>query len=96
VSSDLNHYLPKAKNAAKDERAIDALLLGNPEELFDRVLVRERISMCGILPATALLVALAELGSAPGRVVARGDSADAGGEESRVVGYASIVWEAEA
>ncbi|MEO6326868.1 MAG: AmmeMemoRadiSam system protein B [Thermoanaerobaculia bacterium] len=93
VSSDLNHYLARSANRAKDDRALEALLEGDAAELFDRVLVRERISMCGILPATALLVALKELGSAPGHIVARGDSADGGGEISRVVGYASVLWE---
>ena len=51
--------------------------------------------MCGILPATVLLAAL---GSFPGNVpslLAHGDSADAGGDEDRVVGYASVVWSRE-
>lgn len=93
VSSDLNHYLPKEKNARKDESALEALTLGDPEELFERVLYREQISMCGILPATALLSALAELGPSHAVVLAHGDSADAGGDADRVVGYASVVWE---
>ena len=51
--------------------------------------------MCGILPATALLAAL---GSFPGNtpaLLAHGDSADAGGDEDRVVGYASVLWSRE-
>jgi MEMO1 family protein len=94
VSSDLNHYLARAANRRKDDRALDALLAGDPAELFTRVLGRERITMCGILPATALLEALRVLGAGPGHVLARGDSADAGGGEDRVVGYASVLWEA--
>lgn len=93
VSSDLNHYLPRAANRVKDDRALDALLLGDPAELFDRVLERERISMCGILPATAMLEALEALGGARGVLLAQGDSADAYGDESRVVGYASVLFE---
>ena len=93
VSSDLNHYLPRAANREKDGRAIDALLSGDPEELFDRVLVRERISMCGVLPATAMLFAMQELGGARGTLLSQGDSADSSGDESRVVGYASLVWD---
>ena len=93
VSSDLNHYLSRSANRKKDDRALEALLLGDPAELFDRVLVRERISMCGILPATALLVALQALGTHTARIVARGDSGDIGGETDRVVGYASVLWE---
>jgi len=93
VSSDLNHYLARAANRKKDDRALEALLAGDPEELFTRVLSKERITMCGILPATALLEALRLLGAGPGRVLARGDSADAGAGEDRVVGYASVLWE---
>lgn len=94
VSSDLSHYLQRKANREKDDRALDALLAGDPGELFDRVLSRERITMCGILPATALLSALAQLGRSRATVLAHGDSADASGDESRVVGYASVLWEA--
>lgn len=94
VSSDLNHYLPREENRAKDDRALDALLAGDPTELFGRVLVRERISMCGVLPATALLEALKGLPPTAPRLLAHGDSGDAFGDTSRVVGYAAVVWEA--
>lgn len=94
VSSDLNHYLPRERNREKDDRALDALLGGDPAELFDRVLSRERISMCGVLPATALLEALRSLPPAQPRLLARGDSGDAFGDTSRVVGYAAVIWEA--
>lgn len=94
VSSDLNHYLPRERNRGKDDRALDALLGGDPAELFDRVLSRERISMCGVLPATALLEALRGLPPVTGRILARGDSGDAFGDTSRVVGYAAVIWEA--
>jgi AmmeMemoRadiSam system protein B len=92
VSSDLSHYLPRALNRAKDDRALDALAGGDPVELFGRVLERERITMCGILPATALLESLRLAGGARAEVLAHGDSSDAFGDESRVVGYASVLW----
>jgi len=93
VSSDLNHYLPRDENRRKDDRALDALLAGDPAGLFERVLLRERISMCGVLPATALLEALRHLPPAAPRLLARGDSGDAFGDTSRVVGYAAVLWE---
>jgi AmmeMemoRadiSam system protein B len=93
VSSDLNHYLPRAQNRAKDDRALAALAGGDPVAFFRRVHETERISMCGVLPATALLRALALLGAGPARVVAQGDSGDAFGDVSRVVGYAAVLWE---
>ena len=92
VSSDLSHYLPRAANRAKDERALDALAGGDPLELFARVHERERITMCGVLPATALLETLRLLGGARAEVLEHGDSSEAFGDESRVVGYASVVW----
>jgi AmmeMemoRadiSam system protein B len=93
VSSDLNHFLPRAQNRVKDDRALAALATGNPRTLFERVHEKERISMCGVLPATALLRALALLGSGPAKVVAQGDSSEAFGDVSRVVGYAAVLWE---
>jgi AmmeMemoRadiSam system protein B len=92
VSSDLNHYLPREANLAKDRRALEALTAGDPVELFRRVNVREHITMCGILPATALLEALRLLGGAKAEVLAHGDSSEAFGDASRVVGYASVLW----
>lgn len=94
ASSDLSHYHPRAEARRLDDRALDALVGGDPVELFERVLRRERISMCGVLPGTALLEALRILGSGRAEVVARGDSGDVNGDVSRVVGYASVLWEA--
>ncbi len=96
VSSDLNHYLPRTQNRMKDDRALAALKGGEPQAFFEAILGRERISMCGVLPATALLRALEILGTAPPRIVAQGDSGDAFGDLSRVVGYAAVLWEAAA
>ncbi len=94
VSSDLSHFLPKEENGRQDRRALEALVEGDPSALHERVAVRERISMCGVFPATALLEALRSLAPARARVLAHADSADAGGEPSRVVGYAAVLWTA--
>ncbi len=96
VSSDLNHYLPRTQNRVKDDRALSALKEGKPQAFFEAILGRERISMCGVLPATALLRALEVLGASPARIVAQGDSGDAFGDLSRVVGYAAVLWESAA
>ncbi len=92
VSSDMSHFLPKKENGERDLRALEALLSGNPEELYGRVVVRERISMCGVLPATVLLEALAHLSPCEGALLRHADSADAGGDPRRVVGYAAVLW----
>jgi MEMO1 family protein len=96
VSSDLNHYLPRNQNRVKDDRALTALRGADPRAFYATVHEKERISMCGVLPATALLRALEILGAAPARIVAQGDSSDAFGDTSRVVGYAAVLWEAAA
>jgi len=93
VSSDLNHFLPRERNRVKDDQALAALCAGDPRAFFTTVHEKERISMCGVLPATALLRALQILGTAPAVIVAQGDSGDAFGDTTRVVGYAAVLWE---
>jgi len=93
VSSDLNHFLPRARNRAKDNQALAALRAGDPRSFFTTIHEKERISMCGVLPATALLRALEILGTTPATIVAQGDSGDVFGDLTRVVGYASVLWE---
>jgi hypothetical protein len=93
VSSDLNHFLPRERNRAKDDQALAALRAGDPRAFFTTIHEKERISMCGVLPATALLRALQILGTAPAAIVAQGDSGDAFGDLTRVVGYAAVLWE---
>jgi len=92
VSSDMSHFLPREENGERDRRALEALLSGDPEELYGRVVVREKISMCGVLPATVLLEALRHLSPVDGTLLRHSDSADAGGDSRRVVGYAAVLW----
>ena len=90
ASSDMNHYEPRAIGLRKDERAIERIEALDPEGLFTTV-QSEGISMCGFLPATALLFAAVRAGITEARVVARRDSGDETGDTSSVVGYAGII-----
>ena len=90
ASSDMNHYESRAVGRAKDDRALARVEAIDPEGLFSTVLT-ENISMCGFLPATALLFAARARGAGPARVVARRDSGDETGDASSVVGYAGVV-----
>jgi AmmeMemoRadiSam system protein B len=92
ASSDLNHYLDDAETRRRDRLAIDALLGGDPATLY-RTVHDHDISMCGVLPATALLsYARARRGElAHPELLAYATSADAHGDTSRCVGYASVV-----
>ncbi|HEY3171028.1 MAG TPA: AmmeMemoRadiSam system protein B [Thermoanaerobaculia bacterium] len=90
ASSDMNHYESRRVGRAKDDIALGQVEALDPEGLFQTVLAKS-ISMCGFLPATALLFAARALGAGQARVVSRRDSGDETGDESSVVGYAGVV-----
>lgn len=90
ASSDMNHYESRAIGRAKDDLALARVEALDPEGLFSTVL-SGRISMCGVLPSTALLFAARRLEAASARVVARRDSGDETGDPSSVVGYAGVI-----
>jgi AmmeMemoRadiSam system protein B len=90
ASSDMSHYEPRRIGRARDDRALERVEALDAEGLF-RTVRDESISMCGFLPATALLFAARALDAKSARVVARRDSGDETGDESSVVGYAGVV-----
>ncbi len=90
ASSDMSHYLPLGVAREKDQRALERLLALDPRGLHE-VVERERISMCGYVPAAVMLVAARELGAKEAELVRYGSSAEASGDESSVVGYAGAV-----
>jgi AmmeMemoRadiSam system protein B len=90
ASSDMNHYESRAIGKRKDDLALARVEAVDPEGLFSTVLA-ESISMCGFLPATALLFAAREVGVSSARVVARADSGDETGDTTSVVGYAGVL-----
>ena len=90
ASSDMNHYESRAVGRRKDDRALERVEALDPEGLYTTVL-SEGISMCGFLPATALLFAARKAGVSRARVVARRDSGDETGDASSVVGYAGVI-----
>ncbi len=90
ASSDMSHYVPEKTARQKDQKAIDRVLAVDPEGLYETV-VRERISMCGYMPATAMLSAARELGANSARLVKYATSGDVSGDYDSVVGYAGIV-----
>ena len=90
ASSDMNHFEPREVGRAKDDLALARIEALDPEGLF-RTVRAESITMCGFLPATALLFAARALGAARAEVVSRRDSGDETGDTSSVVGYAGVV-----
>ena len=74
----------------KDDLALARIAQLDAEGLY-RTVLTESISMCGFLPATALLFAARASAASGARVVARRDSGDETGDASSVVGYAGVV-----
>jgi MEMO1 family protein len=90
ASSDMNHYESREVGRRKDDLALARVAAIDAEGLY-RTVLTESISMCGFLPATALLFAARAAGASAARVVARRDSGDETGDASSVVGYAGVV-----
>jgi AmmeMemoRadiSam system protein B len=90
ASSDMSHYLPAAAAQELDRKAIERMLALDAEGLY-RVVHRERITMCGVVPATVMLLAAVERGATSAELVRYGHSGEVGGSDRRVVGYAGIV-----
>ena len=86
----MNHYESREVGHRKDELALARIAQLDAEGLY-RTVLTESISMCGFLPATALLFAARASGASGARVVARRDSGDETGDTSSVVGYAGVV-----
>ena len=90
ASSDMSHYVPAETARERDTLALAELEAMRPEELY-RTVERERISMCGFIPATVALSAALELGAREGKLLRYGNSGETSGDFSQVVGYAGVV-----
>jgi hypothetical protein len=90
ASSDMSHYEADSTARIKDKKAIDRVLALDPEGLYETV-VRESISMCGFVPATAMLYASKKLGAKEVLIAKYMTSGDVSGDYDHVVGYAGIV-----
>jgi AmmeMemoRadiSam system protein B len=93
ISTDLNHYASDAEN-----RRLDAIVLDSVERLdaadLYRTVRERRISMCGLLPTVVALDTLQQLGvpRRPKRVGYATSAEAPGGDASRVVGYAGMLF----
>jgi len=90
ASSDMSHYVSDKVARQKDTKAIEKILALDPRGLYDTVM-HERISMCGVLPATVMLIAAQLLGAKNARLINYMTSGDVSGDYNSVVGYAGIV-----
>lgn len=90
ASSDMSHYLPDGECRRVDQQALRPLLAFDPEALH-RTVRQGGISMCGVVPVTAMLSFARAAGSASPELIAYATSGDASGDRDRVVGYAGVV-----
>jgi len=92
ISSDMNHFATDADTRRLDELALQSLDALDPDRLYATCL-RQRISMCGALPAAIVLSTLGCL-----NVLHRAErvdyatSAEVSGDLQRVVGYAGMLF----
>jgi AmmeMemoRadiSam system protein B len=90
ASTDMSHYIPREMAEIKDRMAIEAMLDLDPQRLHHTVL-RERISMCGFHPTTAMLIAAKALGAKTAELTRYATSGDVTKDYSSVVGYAGLI-----
>jgi len=91
ASGDMNHYEDERTTQEKDLVAIGAMLELNEERLVN--IVRENnISMCGLGPVYAMLIAVKKLGAREAVLVEHTTSGRTSGDFSRVVGYAGMIF----
>jgi hypothetical protein len=94
ASSDMTHYESAESAGRKDRMAIERMLAMDEEGLW-RTVERHGITMCGVAPAVAAMAAARALGASEGRLVKYMTSGDVTGDNSEVVGYASIAFTKE-
>jgi AmmeMemoRadiSam system protein B len=90
ASSDMSHHVPASRARALDARALERILALDPEGLYE-VVQRDEISMCGIVPATVMLVAARALGATHAELVRYSHSGEVTGDDDEVVGYAGVI-----
>ncbi len=90
ASSDMSHYVTDETARRLDGLALNKALNLDPEGLYN-IVKKEKISMCGIIPATIMLYAAKELGAKEARLIKYATSGEISGDFEKVVGYAGIV-----
>lgn len=89
ASSDMTHYESADAARHKDEQAFREILAMNPEGLLETCR-SNGITMCGVVPATVMLVAALELGATGAVLEKYATSGDVTGDNRQVVAYAAV------
>ena len=90
ASTDLQHYRPSVEGRPMDSLGLACITSLDPERL-EKYLSEGKTEMCGGGPAAAVVRAAMKRGANRAKIVKYGDSGDASGDKSQVVGYAAVV-----
>ncbi len=90
ASTDMTHYESRRSASRKDHLALERILAMDPQGLYDTV-IGNRITMCGIMPTTIVLLTAIELGAGRAELVCYTDSGEVSGDTDQVVGYAGMI-----
>lgn len=90
ASSDMNHYESASVAAQKDALALAEVQRLDGERLLE-VTRKHHVSMCGRVPAAAVLHAARLLGATAGEVVHYSHSGMVTGDDDAVVSYAGVI-----
>ena len=89
ASTDFSHYIPQAEAEQLDKQALERIAAVDAEGLL-RVVRDQGITMCGVLPVAAVLVAASLSGVQEGRILHYHTSGDVTGDRREVVGYGAV------
>ena len=93
ISSDMNHFANDQENRRLDEIALESIETLDPATVYDTVVSRHNISMCGVRPAVIVMETLRQLEQLNRcQRVGYATSAEVSGDKSRVVGYAGMLF----
>ncbi len=90
ASSDMSHYVSDTTARRQDRLALKQLEARKPQDLLETVRANQ-ISMCGVVPATVMLICANALGAHQCEMVRYRTSGEVNGDMEHVVGYAGAV-----
>ncbi len=91
ASSDMSHETGKQNTLSQDKHVLEVLPMFDTQAMYN-VLVKNRISMCGGIPALVMMIAARQLHATKSEIVEYYTSADITGDsEGYTVGYCSAL-----
>ena len=90
ASTDLSHFYPSEEARFLDKITLNEIRRFNPRELYQKVQTEE-CQLCGAMPVVATLIASKDLGADKIELLKYLHSGDVTGDNSRVVGYGSLL-----